>query len=132
MGREIRKVPKNWEHPKESSGFFKPLFDETYEECMKNWSAEEYGDELPHEESYRPKFTEEATCFQIYETVSEGTPVSPVFETEEEMLKWLIGTGYSEKASREFIKTGWVMSGMLIQTEKGNVFKRNIHALDDL
>ena len=29
-----------------------------------------------------------ATCFQLYETVTEGTPTSPVFETVEGLAQW--------------------------------------------
>ena len=33
----------------------------------------------------------EATHIQLYETVSEGTPLSPVFATSEEMAEWCAG-----------------------------------------
>jgi hypothetical protein len=68
----------------------------------------------PDPDSYRSEVwtAEEANCYQIYETVSEGTPVSPVFETLDEMEQWLIGQGYSEAAAKGFCKIGWVPSGM--------------------
>jgi len=115
MGREIRLVPKGWEHPRNEDGHFKALFDEDYQTAAKEWwdaavawhsggPLQEYADEdtratypwywdwtdsPPDQESYRPAFTEPADCFQIYETVSEGTPVSPVFETKEDLIEWM-------------------------------------------
>lgn len=39
LGREIRKVPANWQHPRDELGDFKPLYDEDYQTvCHKWWS----------------------------------------------------------------------------------------------
>jgi hypothetical protein len=45
--------------------------------------------------------------YQVYETVTEGTPVSPVFANREELLRWLISQGHSETAANDFIDDGW-------------------------
>lgn len=45
---------------------------------------------------YRPWKPEEATWFQYWETTSEGTPISPPFETMEELLAWIEQDGESE------------------------------------
>jgi len=75
MGRKIRSVPPDWEHPKDWKGHYKPLFDRPYEPSAQDWAGGP-----PDKEYYRPAWTEEeATAFQMYETVSEGTPVSPFF-----------------------------------------------------
>jgi len=62
--------------------------------------------------------------FQLWETVSEGSPISPVFETPEELATWLVespdykwkkndaGTTYEQWLS--FISVGWAMSGAVI------------------
>lgn len=140
MGREIRKVPKNWEHPKYDEkgrwpGDYIPMFDRDFLAAAAKWKADfaawedgthESKRKYPHNAKYefweyesppdpetcRPKFESEPCCFQVYETVTEGTPVSPVFETEEEMVAWLIGQGHSEHAAREFVRLGsvWSMS----------------------
>lgn len=137
MGREIRRVPKGWEHPKNERGHYKPLYDDDYgsaaEEWLENlreWEAGEDPDRAEYEakagnrryywewngnppdrEYYRPKWGEgEATHCQIYENVSEGTPISPVFESTEEMLGWLLAQGHSEKASQCFIRDGFAFS----------------------
>ena len=33
------------------------------------------------------------TWWQVYETVSEGTPVTPPFETQEELVEYLVANG---------------------------------------
>jgi hypothetical protein len=41
--------------------------------------------------------------FQVWETVSEGSPVSPVFATSDAMVVWLVGQGYSKQAAENFV-----------------------------
>lgn len=48
--------------------------------------------------------------WQVWETVSEGSPISPVFPTADELTEWLVGQGYSREASEQFVKSGWVPS----------------------
>lgn len=48
--------------------------------------------------------------YQVWETVSEGSPVSPVFPTTEACIAWLVSRGYSKTAAENFIKMGWVPS----------------------
>lgn len=147
MGREIRRVPANWQHPKNENGYI-PLFDEYYLDALNKWweghnlwlrgehpdqqerddgSKEDYkfyanwdGDP-PSVESYRNEsWTEEqATCYQIYETVSEGTPISPVFGTQEEMKKWLISEGHSKHAAERFIEQEWAPSMVIYNGKMG-------------
>lgn len=137
MGREIRMVPKGWEHPRKDNGHYQPLHDEPFAAAAREWldkciawdngtypdCAEHKADNPffwqwegnpPDPEYYRPEFTTPADHFQVYETVSEGTPVSPVFETEDQIVAWLIGRGHSEAAARNFVKTKWAMSGMIV------------------
>lgn len=136
MGREIRKVPKGWQHPKDDKGRFKPLNDEYYGDAVEEWYNNhklwlekkhpdqlrdskldykffaEWGGNAPDIEYYRlEKWSEEeANCFQMYQTVSEGTPVSPVFESLEGLENWLVGEGYSRTAAYEFCKHGYAPS----------------------
>lgn len=118
MGREIRRVPANWEHPRHDSdhrraGQFRPLLDGSYDdacrewwESARKWHAGEVDDREkkyladhpwywdwsapPNRECYRETFDSEPTHYQIYETVSEGTPVSPVFASLADMVEWMI------------------------------------------
>lgn len=48
--------------------------------------------------------------YQVWETVSEGSPISPVFKTPEECVAWLVRQGYSKTAAENFVKMGWVPS----------------------
>jgi hypothetical protein len=123
MGREIRRVPKGWEHPKKRGKGYIPLYDQSYQEALADYqeNPEDWGPSPPDEEYYRPDWPDdERTCYQIYETVSEGTPISPVFEAESEIHDWLIAQGYSEKATSEFIKHKWAPS-MIMSPETGIV-----------
>ena len=155
MGREVRRVPPNWEHPRWTAGDvprsdwigeFKSMYNETYNEAAENWLAElakweagenpdreRYGDRYlwdwegnpPDKNYYRPEFAEEPTWFQLYETVSEGSPVTPPFATEEELIEYLCTKGDfwcqgrhnepipTRKQATALVKTGWAMSMML-------------------
>lgn len=102
MGREIRRVPPDWEHPRHAGGRFVPLFPgpdfaERVEEWDRNkadWEAgrfPKYADEedrlmpfeewvgaRPNPEDYMPTWPDEvATKLMLYETTSEGTPCMP-------------------------------------------------------
>ena len=77
-------------------------FSDRVKELSENW----YEDER-----YDPPTGE---GWQLWETVSEGSPVSPVFEKSEDLEFWLIGEGYSEGAAKSFIESGWVMSGAMV------------------
>src|SRR5262245_19511161 len=91
MGRQIRSVPRDWVHPRDEDGEYIPLLDKDYATALEEYEAHpDHYEEAPKPEFYRRSWTaEEATCFQFYESTTEGTPMSPVFETEEEMLAWL-------------------------------------------
>ncbi len=152
MGREIRRVPVGWEHPKDNKGIYIPMFDKDYESAAEEWlkncaSWEEgthpdrwteygkdynyfwdYEDGPPDKESYRPKFLSKPDHYQIYETVTEGTPTSPVFKTLNEMVQWLMVEGYSNEAAQNFAKGGYAPSMVIM----GDVMKMGIHACEDL
>jgi hypothetical protein len=194
MGREIRRVPPDWDHPRSLRPAWEPgigatekmactpMLDESLREAQEEWdegkrkwdagdnelartvwtevdlrreearaaelysgksarddaefvrehlgqlvyeSYEEYAGERPKPEDaalYRPDWPEESrTAFQVYETVSEGTPVSPVFETREELLAWLSDPSrdarllphMSREAAERFVTYGSVPSLMI-------------------
>jgi len=118
MGREIRRVPPNWQHPENEHGF-KPLHDQSYLEALNEWLENHrqweagthrdlsdgvskvvyphyayWGGNAPDVESYRPEWKPgEATWWQVYETVSEGTPVTPPFATQQELVEYLVTEG---------------------------------------
>lgn len=151
MGREIRRVPLGWQHPKkdpdnryfrEDSDNFQPLYDRGYNQEAKKWieglllweSGErttdnpkytyfwEYEGSPPDKEYYRPDWTEEEmNGYCLYETVSEGTPVSPVFATLDELAEYLAehgdfwdkrrgNGGWGIERAKAFCNMGWAPS----------------------
>ena len=113
MGRQIRFVPANWEHPKNKEGEYIPLFAASFTEALEAWEKgkalwksgfyessitgvrpkqndeleytwEEWTSEKPLHDDYMPEFSEaEKTHIQLYENTTEGTPLSPVFKKDE-------------------------------------------------
>ena len=151
MGREIRKVPPDWQHPRWTEedaprtdlvGKLKPLHDADYETAAGEWIAGlqqwlegkhpdqsadykyywEWAGGPPDADSYRTrKWAEaEATHFVVYETVSEGTPVTPAFATPEELVEhlatkgsaWDDGRPWDRHSAEQFVKAGWAPSGI--------------------
>lgn len=63
----------------------------------------------PDPADYMPEFPEgTAVGWCMYETTSEGTPLSPVFETPEELARWLADTGASAFGSRTATYEQWL------------------------
>lgn len=130
MGRELRRVPPNWNHPLEvpveadpyrhisrvwSSLRYRPLRNRFFPEVAAAWRANlakwetgwrpSYCDESerhleywefdppPRREDFIPWRPEEATWYQVWETVTDGTPVTPPFETPEQLIEHLINHG---------------------------------------
>jgi len=118
MGRELRRVPANWEHPKNDKGFYQPMYDEFYGDAINEWIKNHkkwlngthpdllenpklkeeypfyamYDGGPPDIEYYQTtKYSEkELTHIQLYETTSEGTPKSPLFKVDEfeKLCEW--------------------------------------------
>lgn len=55
----------------------------------------------PDPDRHRPAFGAEATWYQVYETVTEGTPVTPPFETLAELVDWLVEKGEAHGTDHE-------------------------------
>lgn len=122
MGREIRNVPPHWEHPQRPCGHNPrckypnlkegyhsiPLYNRNYKKECEEWYKKAFEfkhdiHEFYHEYAGNPpdkdRYVEygpdakENTWVQLYETVSEGTPVSPAFATKEELADYLAENG---------------------------------------
>lgn len=113
MGRQLRKVAANWQHPKNENGNYISLFDGKFSERLAKWEEEnaqwekgfrddrnggwkpkeadelnmtfaEWDGEKPVKEDYMPEWkNEELTHVQLYENTSEGTPISLVYLANE-------------------------------------------------
>jgi hypothetical protein len=72
-----------------------------------------------------------ATWYQVYQTVSEGSPVTPPFATKEELIEYLVkfgdewdqsrtaegrqaSAGWPRKAAEQFVKSEWAPSMMVV------------------
>jgi len=157
MGREIRRVPGDWEHPRWRHeeltasqygrlGKYRPCFDRDYEGACREWYANaalwcrgEHPDQkeelTPHSRWYhewdhppdsetcreRAWQPEEATHFQVYETVTSGTPITPVFATLDELIDHLVahgtdwddGRGWDRGAAEAFARSGHAFSAVM-------------------
>jgi len=100
MGREVRKVPASWQHPKDARGRFVPLHGSSIRKVTEEFEAKKeaegwdaamaYFGRRPYAEDYMPDWSDaERTHLMMYETCSEGTPLSPAFGTPEELARWL-------------------------------------------
>lgn len=68
--------------------------------------------------------------YQVWETVSEGSPISPVFDRPAALIGWLVAQGYSQVAAERFAEQGWAMSAMSVRHGGGTVeFARDIESL---
>ncbi len=149
MGREVRRVPPNWDHPKTEDSYRRmrpqPMYDRTFEQASEEWLADfdrirsggadkfeaecyprgvvEWAVEniAPDPQYCVPWKDDEATWFQVWETVSEGTPVSPPFETEAELIDYLAKNGdawdqdrgnpaWGQERAERFVKAQWAPS----------------------
>lgn len=141
MGREVRRVPADWQHPKQSHlglrGYeehFKPLFPgEDYQEGVDEWDEglaawkrgeypeyasaedcknltyEQFAGQRPHRDDYMPNWPEDQrTHLMMYETTTEGTPISPAFETPEELARWLTDNQASAFGGQTASYEGWL------------------------
>lgn len=122
MGREVRRVPASWQHPKTArfnisepgqiAERYLPLlpYDCLVEriQALKSAFAEvptsnermarftEIMADYEPKGDYMPNFPPgTATHYMMYETCSEGTPISPAFSTPEALAGWLADTGAS-------------------------------------
>ena len=164
MGREVRRVVPNWEHPQvtkynpfkmKQETSYQPLYDCSYREAAAEWRKEfteweggerqkylaengedyeywDYNGMPPVKEYYRPDWkSEEMTWFQVYETVSEGTPVTPPFATQEELIDYLVANGdfwdqrrgdggWARPNAEAFVGTGRAPS-MVVNTATGEI-----------
>lgn len=160
MSREVRRVPPNWQHPtteeydpfrRRTEARKQPMYDETFAQAAAEWKAGfakweagerpaycsapelefwEYHGAPPDREYYRPWADEEATWFQVWETVSEGTPVTPPFATQDELVDYLVSNGdewderrgnggWPRTAAERFVGMGWAPSMVVVNSEAG-------------
>ncbi len=120
MGREVRRVPADWDHPKKyGRDSLEPLYDgygEALEEFRANIEKTGLGKALdyhgggPVSESYMPGWPEaERTHFQMYEDTTEGTPISPPMPDPESLARWLVENNASAFGGRTASYDHWLV-----------------------
>jgi hypothetical protein len=83
----------------------------------------------PLPEDYMPNWPEaERTHYQMYESTTEGTPISPVYETPEQLARWLADNKASAFAGMSASYEQWLgmigvgsSVGSAVQTSTGEV-----------
>ena len=83
--------------------------------CEGHGSLEAYPGQRAEAEAWECTEPPEGEGWQIWETVSEGSPISPVFETAEQAAQWLTLPERDWKrltidVARRFVEAGWAPS----------------------
>ena len=138
MGREVRRVPADWQHPRDAKGHYIPLYDGKHladelrewdegaakwaeglrDDFAGGWKPREPDDGMTYEDwagsrnepsEYTPAWPDEQrTHLMMYEDVSEGTPISPAFKTPEELARWLTDNNASAVAYQTATYEQWL------------------------
>ena len=162
MSREVRRVPKDWFHPHGRVLFGERFEDEIGQwiEGEAKWavgmvkgygdapkwikksadkegrSFEDWAGERPQKHEYMPSWSdEERTHYQMYETTSEGSPISPVMESPEELAQWLVDNAASSFAGQtasydawlRIAQGGWAPTAVM----QGGVIESGVEALKE-
>lgn len=119
MGREIQRVPLNFDWPlhKEWKGWLSRPWDNSFSDEHNEAMDEQWYEN----ERYDPP---EGEGWQVWETVSEGSPIGPVFATSEELVAWIVSEGHTQGAAKAFVRVGYVPSMIVV----GGVFYTGIDA----
>ncbi len=79
----------------------------------EDWAGKPPSSPSPY--GYMPK----GEWYQLFETVSEGTPLSPPFKTKEELVEWLVNNKdfwdrqWTRPQAEGMVKSGWAPSGIM-------------------
>ena len=96
--------------------------DDTCPTCKGHASLEKYEGQRAEAEAWEPTDPPKGDGWQLWETVSEGSPISPAFATAEELARWMSSPAYTWGAVKEdadrpsyevalrFIGEGWAPS----------------------
>lgn len=126
MGRTVRRVPRDWRHPRDSSGNYIPTYEKftyTPEEVKEGLQGGWLSGQPPHYNlPIMPQWSDdERTHYQMYEDCTEGTPISPVMESPESLARWLTDNDANAFAGRTAtyeewlaaIRAGWTVSAVI-------------------
>src|SRR5690606_114544 len=90
------------------------------ETCKGHGTVEAYAGQRADAEAWEPTEPPEGEGWQLWETVSEGSPISPVFETPEGLARWMVSGASkwmmpaSYEGALKFVKAGWAPSAVAV------------------
>lgn len=88
--------------------------------CEGHGSVERYPGQRAESDAWESEDPPIGEGWQVWETVSEGSPITPVFASAEELINHLVNVGAWDKkwnraSAEEFVKgSGWAPTGMFI------------------
>jgi hypothetical protein len=89
--------------------------------CGGHGSREVYEGQRAEAEAWEATEPPEGPGYQLWETVSEGSPITPVFATPEELANFMVANSWGSQTERmassfevamRFIDAGWAPSGV--------------------
>lgn len=100
--------------------------------CGGHGSLEAYDGQRTESEAWKAPEPPEGEGWQLWETVSDGSPVTPVFATAAELITHLVEVGeehtggrrtkYRRAAAEALVAAGWSIGSMFQLAEGGEVF----------
>jgi hypothetical protein len=93
--------------------------DDTCQTCKGHASLEKYEGQRAEAEAWEPTGPPKGDGWQLWETVSEGSPISPVFDSPEGLADWMASPDYtwgavksdddrpSYESALQFVNAGW-------------------------
>jgi hypothetical protein len=112
--------------------------DVTCSVCNGEGSTEVYPGQRAEAETWEPVEPPAGPGWQMWETVSEGSPISPVFADAEGLVQWMMSpavcwgatkTPYTRQQAESFVGIGWAPTGMSLP---GNGFVDGITGVTTL
>lgn len=109
MGREVKKVDKDFDWPVGETWFGYELPSIQCQKCWTQPDEQENCGSCWHEGvlgvTAEPPLGQ---WYQMWETTSEGSPISPPFETAEELAHWLVDNNASSFGSMTATYESWL------------------------
>lgn len=89
--------------------------DDTCPTCQGHATVEKYPGQRADAEAWEPTDPPKGDGWQLWETVSEGSPISPVFATSDELAAWMSDPARGDRwvppaTAAKFIADGWAPS----------------------
>lgn len=136
-GKQEYRSLMQWDYKEELETFFEDLkkYYKEYEEFETGevfWEWKEYQKSKAQGHTYEDwawkpptppnpyDYMPTGEWYQLFQTVSEWTPLSPPFETKWELIDWLSNnkdywdTQWSPEWAKHIVESGWAISGVMV------------------